>query len=633
MTITPTLLHSGFHTSLSTLCFDLPSISPSSSARQIATVSIGSQTSPVVHLYEPATIVGCGLTWTRVGFVTDLGSVYTHQIAIFVADGTPTPGVLTVCFTSSTDTALTNGSGSFYAGVIVSEWADDVRGRPDVIQTRAAAGGSAPPAASFDNPFALPTNVGFGTCWDEGVITPAAGFTDLSTFVPGPPGGTLSAIYKVGADLIQWSGGFSLTNPRVSAEIGFLSPAPTTGHDHWGWVEDESLALSVEPGLYASQSRPALATGQEPTLGIATFYTNESTIALAFNTAVQGAGYELNNNFYGEGETGNWARDKTAICYIYHEFNEFLFPEEGDSKWIGWVDTSYRPIPAYDPGGTQIDDVFINHQKYFHISGAGLIAPRMPRYVPPLSTEICFIAQSVDEVWPNISRNMYFIPADSPTPTVTNIITADDLHAGAEQITYFAFSAGGQWLAAQVDDRLVILDRSSNTVVLDVVENWTLPYQFDAKAGLLFYTKNDELLIRRWVDGWALNEVSTVSVEFTCGAFTSEAGWQLARFSPDGLWWYNGWQGSCGGGLDIQYRNMSCIMDANFFPVSECQVGGGFTLGIPFGDFSNDSQWYVGGDGNINGGSKAILGHAPTWEEGIRQSASAAVQMRSFQAF
>lgn len=410
--------------------------------------------------------------------------------------------------------------------------------------------------------------------------------------------------------------------------------------DFWAWVDIRESNPQVEPGLYASQSRPALATGQYPSLTIITFYSAMPTITLAFNTAVNGIGYDLNNGFYGEGHVGNWGRDKNSICYMYHERNDFLFPEEGESWWVGWVDTSYRPLPQPIDHPFNLGTIFVNHQQYFWVTGAGLTSPRYPRYVPPNGDEICFTAHEIADVefsqanpGTPIPRSLYFIPSDVPVPTVTSIITADDLHTGANEISFATFSTDGRWLAAQVDDRLVIVDRSSNTVVLDIVESSSLPYQFSNDAGILYYVKNGVLNIRRWVDGWALYETSTISTEYSCGGVDAEANWGLPRYSPNSQFWYNGWEGGCGGVFDFQYRNMSCIYDEHFFEVSECQVGGGFTLGIPFGDFSNDSRWYVGGDGNINGGSKAILGPGPEWIEGVRQSASAAVQMRSFQAF
>jgi hypothetical protein len=372
--------------------------------------------------------------------------------------------------------------------------------------------------------------------------------------------------------------------------------------DHWAWVEEEPEAL-VERGLFAWQTRPPLGSNH-PRIDLLTFTTAETTISDAFFVNQMGqefpiTGFATNVPAHTDG-IGNWAFNKDYLLWFYE-------PTFGTEEvYVAVVDTS-PPVPAYPGPLAYSEDLF-----YFPVTANGYYEPRILRSVPPDSSEISFLARP-DSM--TSARHLVTI-SYTGSPAVVDEITAADLHGGGVTITYYAWSPDGRWLAAQVDGRLVIYDRLGASIALDVAESYsTSAYQFSSNSLLLHYVLGGQLFIRTAATGWSIDSVVNED------AYT----WDVARKSPDGLYWTNS--------LGVADGSIIRFKDATFFNLSEVSFGH-LGTGSPAGDFSNDSRWFVEAEDNLNENSIVYVGPDAGWTDfdaGSTQIAN--VQMQSFQAF
>lgn len=390
--------------------------------------------------------------------------------------------------------------------------------------------------------------------------------------------------------------------------------------DLWGWAELETVAF--EPGLYALQTRPFLDVHTGPLIAILTFHTEAGDPVTAFRSSIDEVTYPVTgytgagSPVHGDG-IGNWSADKNYIVWLY---DNFISTED---VYVAIADTSYRPV-SDGPISTRFsEDLF-----FYPITANGLYSPRMVRSVPADSTLISFLAQATSGS--SVPSSLYFIPSFG-TPSIVATITAADL--GGMNIIYYAFSADGRYAVFQVDDRMVIYNRDTASVEVDIVESYDYEgYQFSEESSMLYYVKGGKLLIRFRDTGWGLDTTVSETDTFECSG-TQPFVWQIPRLSPDHKVWLNIFAGGCGGPFDHDYRSFLRFRDESFILLASDDCSR-FASGWFLGDFSNDSRWYAGGDGNINGDSKVAVGPNPAWTTKDQGSASTGThQIRSFQAF
>lgn len=386
--------------------------------------------------------------------------------------------------------------------------------------------------------------------------------------------------------------------------------------DYWGWVEPEPDIELSEPGLLAYQSRPQLASNQVPSVVIVLFNTSAGGFSVIGGTSFPITEYNSGGPLHGSG-IGNWSYNKNYITWIYDPSPSV------ENTYIAIADTSARPVSSINPS---VD--FGADLTYFPLTANGLYSPTTVRSVPPFSNQISFLARPGSS---SPLRHLYLLSETSPV--LDGIITASDLVSGANAISYYAWSPEGTYLFAQVDDRFVIYNRQTTSIELNTVQNYSPgPPQFSDDGSLLYYTLGGSLYIRRESSGWEVDEVVPESGTYTCQG-THSFSWHYPKLSPDGNYWLNIFAATCGGAFDLNYRSFLRVFDEDFFLLANNNVST-FASGYFIGDFTNDSRWFVGGDGNINGSSRVALGPAPSWtQEDQGSTSTGAHQSRSFQAW